>query len=157
IFTGRRDVACQIEEHLLGGAQVPTLLLHGPRRMGKSSLLNQLPRLLGPRFAPALVDCQAPAVSESTATMLRYLSESVSQSPHRLRIPVAPLTSADLASEPFTRFMDWVEDVESRLSLEMRVLICLDEYESLQRALDDGWGSLLFDTLRHVIQHQPHL
>jgi hypothetical protein len=39
-------------------------LPHGPRRAGKSNILNQLPRLLGPDFAPATLDCQEPAVTD---------------------------------------------------------------------------------------------
>ena len=46
--------------------------------MGKTSILKQLPRLLGPDFAPALVDCQNAAVTESVATLLRYLSRALS-------------------------------------------------------------------------------
>jgi hypothetical protein len=82
VFAGRQDVARQIEESLLGARQSPALLLHGPRRMGKSSILKQLPRLLGADFAPALLDCQNPSVGgneASTASLLRYLSASLSE------------------------------------------------------------------------------
>src|SRR5439155_10272408 len=74
VFSGRQDVVRQVEECILGTRQTPTLLLYGPRRMGKSSILNQLPRLLGPDFAPALLDCQNPAVTGRSATLLRYLT-----------------------------------------------------------------------------------
>jgi uncharacterized protein len=39
----------------------------------------------------------------------------------------------------------------------MRVLLCLDEYEHLQQALDAGWGAPLLDALRHLLQHRPRI
>jgi hypothetical protein len=64
-------------------------------------LLNQLPRLLGPDFAPAVVDCQDPAFTGSPATFLRYLSRAVTRGLPRRRVTVQPLTVATLAHEPF--------------------------------------------------------
>jgi hypothetical protein len=107
VFAGRQDMARQIEESLLGARQSPALLLHGPRRMGKSSILKQLPRLLGPDFAPALLDCQNPAVAggeASTASLLRYLSASLSEGLQCRRVAVKPLAAEELAREPFAAF-----------------------------------------------------
>src|SRR5262249_7496224 len=73
IFTGRRDIAAEIERAILGAAQAPTLLLYGQRRMGKTSILNHLPKLLGPDFVPVLVDCQNPAAIGGDAAFLRYV------------------------------------------------------------------------------------
>lgn len=157
VFAGRQDVARQIEESLLGTRQSPSLLLHGPRRMGKSSILRQLPRLLGPDFAPAFLDCQNPAVGgaeASTTSLLRYLTGSISQSLERRRIEVKPLTTETLAREPFAAFDSWLARIEQAMPSTMRALLCLDEYERLQRALEAGWGEEFLDGLRHVIQHR---
>ncbi len=158
VFAGRQDVARQIEESLLGARQSPALLLHGPRRMGKSSILKQLPRLLGPDFAPATLDCQNPAVGggeASTASLLRYLSASLSEGLQRRRVAVKPLTAEELAREPFAAFDAWLARVEQAMPAAMRALLCLDEYERLQRALDAGWGGDFLDALRHTLQHRP--
>lgn len=158
IFAGRQDVVRQIEESLLGARQSPTLLLHGPRRMGKTSILKQLPRLLGPDFAPALLDCQNPAVAggeASTASLLRYLSASLSEGLQRRRVEVKPLTTEALARERFAAFDTWLARVEQAMPSAMRALLCLDEYERLQRALDAGWGGDFLDALRHTLQHRP--
>lgn len=160
LFAGRRDVARQIEESLLGTRQSPTLLLHGPRRMGKSSLLKQLPRLLGPDFAPALLDCQNPAVAggeASTASLLRHLSAALSEGLRRRRVEVKPLAAEDLVREPFAAFEAWLGRLEQAMPPALRALLCLDEYERLQRALDAGWGGDFLDALRHVLQHRPRL
>ena len=158
VFADRQDMARQIEESLLGARQSPALLLHGPRRMGKSSILKQLPRLLGPDFAPALLDCQNPAVAggeASTASLLHYLSAALSEGLQRRRVAVKPLTVEELAREPFAAFDAWLARVEQAMPLAMRALFCLDEYERLQRALDAGWGGDFLDALRHTLQHRP--
>ncbi|HMG72067.1 MAG TPA: ATP-binding protein [Pyrinomonadaceae bacterium] len=157
IFTGRRDIVQQIEASMLGAMQTPTLLLHGPRRMGKTSILNQLPRLLGPDFAPSVVDCQYPAVIESVATLLHYLSRELSTSLRRRRVIVESLETKSLAREPFSVFDEWLESMEHAMPAGMRALLCLDEYESLQATLDAGWGGAFLDALRHILQHRPQV
>jgi hypothetical protein len=156
-FTGRRDIVRQIEASLLGAEQLPTLLLQGARRMGKTSILNQLPRLLGPDFAPAVIDCQNPAVTGSEATLLRYLSRTLSEGLRRRRVQVEALAAAQLAREPYAVFDEWLEKVERAMPVGMRALLCLDEYERLQWALEAGWGAAFLDALRHTFQHRPRV
>jgi hypothetical protein len=160
VFTGRKDIVLQLEESVLGTRQAPALLLHGPRRMGKTSILYQLPRLLGPEFVPALVDCQNPAVTSSTssaATVLRYLSRALSAGLQRRRVTVEPLRREALEREPYAVFDEWLDDVESAMPGKTRALLCLDEYESLQRIVDIQWGEELLDALRHTLQHRPRV
>jgi hypothetical protein len=157
VFAGRSDIVQQIEECVLGARHAPTILLHGPRRMGKTSILKQLPRLLGPDFAPALVDCQNPAVLSSLTTLLRYLSRELSHSLRQRRVPVEPLTSEALQQEPFTVFHEWLDAAELAMPGKLRTLLCLDEYENLQRILDAGWGEDFLDSLRHTLQHRPRV
>jgi hypothetical protein len=158
LFVGRQDIRRQIEESLLGAMQPPALLLHGPRRMGKSSILKHLPLLLGEDFAPALLDCQNPAVAggeASIASLLRYFSAAISEGLKRRSVAVRPLTFENLVSKPFAAFDAWLTDAEQAMPSPMRVLLCLDEYERLQRALDQGWGGDFLDGLRHILQHRP--
>jgi hypothetical protein len=157
VFAGRQDIVEQVEECVLGARQAPTILLHGPRRMGKTSILKQLPRLLGPDFAPALVDCQNPAVLSSQATLLRYLSREISAGLRLRRVLVDPLASEALTREPYTVFDDWLDNVEVAMPLKQRILLCLDEYENLQRILDAGWGEEFLDALRHTLQHRAKI
>lgn len=158
VFTGRGDVARQIESGILGAVQAPTLLLHGPRRMGKTSLLNQLPRLLGPEFAPAVVDCQRSAVTESLPSLLRYISRALSDGLKRRRVLVDPLPPSILESKtPFGLFDDWLDGVEQAMPQGTRALLCLDEYERLHATLDAGWGERFLDTLRNTLQHRPRV
>jgi hypothetical protein len=115
--------------------------------------LNQLPRLLGPDFAPAVVDCQNPAVTGSAPTLLRYLCQTVGDGLQRRRVTVVVPGRSDFQPEPFDTFNDWLCRVDRALPPGLRVLLCLDEYERLQKGLDAGWGADLLDMLRHILQH----
>jgi DNA polymerase III delta prime subunit len=157
LFSGRKDIVRQIEGNVLGTRQAPTLLLHGPRRVGKTSILCQLPRLLGPDFAPAVVDCQNPAAIESEVMLLRYLSRALSEGLRLRRVHIEPLTTAMLEREPFSVFDRWMDAVEQEMPQRVRVLLCLDEYERLQSTLDAGWGGRFLDALRHILQHRPRV
>lgn len=156
-FVGRQDIVRKIESCILGTRQTPTLLMQGARRMGKSSILNQLPRMLGPNFAPVVIDCQEAAIRESSGTMLRYLSRAIGKGLQRRRIKVNLLTKKSRMLEPYSNFKDWLENAERDLPEGLRILLCFDEYEHLQDTLDAGWGQSFLDTLRHWIQHHPKL
>jgi len=157
IFAGRRDIVQQIEASMLGALQAPTILLHGPRRMGKTSILNQLPRLLGPDFAPSIVNCQNPAVRESASRLLQYLSRALSEGLRRRRIIVESLSAQALRREPFSVFDQWLEEMEEAMPGGTRALLCLDEYEELQVTLDAGWGGAFLDALRHTLQYRERV
>ncbi|MEM7062089.1 MAG: hypothetical protein AAF572_02870 [Cyanobacteria bacterium P01_B01_bin.77] len=56
VFVGRTDISARIEQLLLDRRR-PPLLLYGQRRTGKTSLLNNLGRLLPPRIAKSHTSC----------------------------------------------------------------------------------------------------
>ncbi len=60
VFVGRHDIAARIEQLILSGARSP-LLLYGQRRVGKTSLLYNLSRLLPSSILPMFIDLQGPA------------------------------------------------------------------------------------------------
>jgi hypothetical protein len=122
--------------------------------MGKTSILCQLPRLLGPDFAPVVVDCQNPAMTGSEASLLSYLSRSAAAALQRHRVPVEPLSRDALSQEPFAVFDEWLDRVQQAMPGSLRLLLCLDEYEHLRECLKAGWGEKFLDALRHTLQHR---
>jgi DNA polymerase III delta prime subunit len=157
IFTGRHDVVKQIEESLLNTLQIPTLLLYGPRRMGKTSILNQLPRLLGNDFVPCVMDCQNPAVTETRTSILIYISQAIIKGLRKRHVLIDLLDSSSLELRPFAAFDDWLDKVEEIMPSEMRVLLCLDEYEEIQYTQDEGWRIALLNEFRHILQHRKRI
>ena len=167
VFTGRRDIALEIERNILRAAQTPTLLLYGQRRMGKTSILNQLPSLLGPCFLPVTVDCQSPRTVEGQTALLRYLSRCLSNALNqrlriasddleaRQKIGAEPLQPEMLRDDAYSVYDDWLDNFQARLPQDACILLCLDEFERLQETVAAGWGARFLDSLRHSLQHRP--
>jgi lipopolysaccharide/colanic/teichoic acid biosynthesis glycosyltransferase len=158
MFAGRKELTDQIALSMDCHSRLPILLLHGPRRMGKTSVLNQLPCRLGPKFAPALLDCQNPAILErGPSIFFGYFSQAVVQGVWRRGIQIAPPCREGLSSNPFAEFDSWLDEIERAVPGDIRVVIGLDEYERLQAAIDAGWGRLVLEALRHMVQHRNRI
>jgi hypothetical protein len=158
LFVGRRDVVREIEVSLLGGSAKPTLVLWGPRRMGKTSVLLQLPRLLGSEFVPAFLDAQAMQVRENVEAFFHSITAAAAAALHRRGIPITPLRPEDLAENPFTAFASWIQKVEGSLGPERHLLLCLDEFERIETSIREGrLPQELLDQFRHIIQHHARI
>jgi len=159
IFVGRADVSARIES-LLQHEDQPPLLLYGQRRMGKTSLLFNLRWMLPGRIMPLVVDLQGPvAQSAGHAAFLYNLSKGIVQAAARQSLHLTALTRDLLAEDPFTRFDDWLDQVERALVSEGRetILLALDEFESLDAAMTAGrlGEDAVLGLLRHIIQYRP--
>jgi hypothetical protein len=156
LFVGRTDVGARIETLLLDRRR-PPLLLFGQRRMGKTSLLNNLGRLLPSTIVPLFVDLQGPVTQASdSAGFLYNLARGMRESALRHRnLTLERLTRESLAPDPFTRFDEWLDEVERDIG-HNTALLALDEFETLDNLLSksrfDADG--VFATLRHMIQHR---
>lgn len=159
IFVGRTDISARIEQLLLDRRR-PPLLLYGQRRMGKTSLLNNLGRLLPSTVIPLFVDLQGPATRASNeAGLLYYLARSMSDSAMRQRgLALPELDRATIERDPFIVFDEWLMSVE-RLVGNGTGLLMLDEFEVLDRAIQRGRFDEegILGMLRHIIQHRPKL
>jgi hypothetical protein len=157
IFVGRTDAIGRIEELLLDRRR-PPLLLYGQRRVGKTSLLNNLGRLLPSTITPLFVDLQGPATQASGhAGFLYNIARGMVDSARRQRgLTLPPLSREALAADPFTSFDEWLDRVEEVLGQDS-ALLALDEFESLENAI--GRARLeeeaVLGMLRHLIQHRP--
>jgi hypothetical protein len=161
IFTGRTDIGIRIEQLLLDQRR-PPLLFYGQRRMGKTSLLYNLGRLLPNTIVPMFVDLQGAASRASNhAGFLYNLARGMVDSAERQGgLTLLNLKREELEADPFTRFDEWLDGVEKRLELEQEqktVLLALDEFEVLDKALTEGRFSetAVLGMLRNLIQHRP--
>lgn len=157
IFVGRTDVSARIEGLLLDRRR-PPLLLYGQRRTGKTSLLNNLGRLLPSTIVPFFVDLQGPATQASDHAGFFYnVSRGMVDSARRRRgLALPPMTREALVADPFTRFDEWLDQVDALLG-QRTALLALDELEALDNAVATGRldeGAVL-GALRHLIQHRP--
>ncbi|MEM9005024.1 MAG: ATP-binding protein, partial [Cyanobacteria bacterium P01_F01_bin.86] len=156
IFIGRADISDRIEQ-LIRDRRSPPLLLYGQRRMGKTSLLYNLGRLLPNRIILLFVDLQGIVASASShAGFLYALSRDMVQAAQACSIVLPARTLADFATEPFIVFNDWLDELEMALG-DNTALLALDEFEKLESAftkerLDAEW---VLGLLRNLIQHRP--
>ncbi|WP_273703160.1 ATP-binding protein, partial [Candidatus Accumulibacter vicinus] len=150
VFRGREAVVRQIEG-LLGTQQTSTsLALIGPRRCGKSSLLNMF-RLMLPDTQIVLFDLQDNPATTPLA-FYRALAEQArvqADQDRHLELPAFP------EGPPIEALRVWLDALENFTAVP-RVLICIDEFERLA-SLFPGQGQDLLQfmgLLRATIQHR---
>ena len=156
MFFGREDVFEWIEHSLTGQYADHILVIHGQRRVGKTSVLRQLPARLPPRYIPVFFDFQG-RTHTSLDRFLWWLSREivrVLKQDHALLIPLPE-------KEAFTRDPDYLE---SQFLPGLRpllgdhvLLLTFDEFDCLEEAeIRDTLGRPLVDYLRRLMG-QPGL
>ena len=157
IFIGRNDISTRIEQLLLDRRR-PPLLLYGQRRMGKTSLLNNLGHLLPNTIVPMFVDLQgAPSSASDYGGFLYNIARGMVNSAMQKRgLTLPPLPREALAADPFTYFDEWLDRVEQALE-DKTALLELDEFEELDSAITKGRFDEqdVLGMLRNLIQHRP--
>jgi AAA ATPase domain len=166
LFVGRQNLAQQMSEALLRSRR-PTFFLSGERRMGKSSILKQLPDLLGSQYLPIFYDLQMTGIASSAAALLAALAEGIYDKLIIRGIALKPLEYEQLREDQrqneavvYHRFGRWLKDVELALEQDRCVLLLMfDEFEKFEEAGQKGYLDLglLLDWLRSTIQNRPRI
>jgi hypothetical protein len=157
LFRGRQKFADEIVRLILDRNR-PTLVLHGPRRCGKTSFLYNLPRLLPSSLLPVYLDLQSSAITTDEAAFCQGLVRAIHRDSRSqgIELPITP-TRKEFLETPYITLEDWLEQAIPRLG-ERRLLLNLDEFEKIGTAIKEKRLSLnLFDELRHLIQHYDSL
>lgn len=156
LFVGRTDISARIEQLILDRRQ-PPLLLYGQRRVGKTSLLNNLGRLLPSTIVPLFVDLQGPASrsKDEAGFLYNFARSMVRSAQQQRRITLPALTRGELAADPFTAFEDWLDRVELVLNSQIGLLM-LDEFEVLEQMFEKERfdETVILGMIRHLIQHR---
>jgi uncharacterized protein len=166
LFVGRRDLAQQLSEALRRGRR-PTFFLTGERRMGKSSVLKQLPDLLGSHYLPIFYDLQSTGDTSSTAALLATIAEGIYSLLTIKGMLIRELTYDQLRENQreneavvYHSFNRWLKDIERILERDdQTLLLAFDEFEKLQEAGQKGHIDLqlLLNWFRSVIQNRSRL
>jgi hypothetical protein len=156
VFVGRTEISAQITQALLG-SQAPPLLLYGQRRMGKTSLLNNLGRILPARIVPLFIDLQGPAsYAPDSAGFLAMASRAMVDSAKRYRgIQLPSLAPEKSSQNPIGAFDQWLDSIETAIG-DRLILLALDEFESLEQRLRSHPEDepALLGLFRHIVQHR---
>jgi hypothetical protein len=160
IFVGRSDVSESIEKLLLD-TRCPPLLLYGQRRTGKTSLLNNLGKLLPWKIIPLFVDLQGPtSLAKNYQGFLYNISRAMLATAKRHReLQLPPLTREVLNIDPFTSFDEWLDDIEHSIDANQNMLLILDEFSALEHIFNKGLldEESVLGMFRHLIQHRPRI
>jgi hypothetical protein len=157
IFKGRQDFADRLVRLILDRNR-PTLVLHGPRRAGKTSFLLNLPRLLPSDLVPIYLDMQQGSMTTSEGDFCYGLVRAIDRDTRSQGLQLPPIPSRQaFATQPYPTLEDWLDLALPKLG-ERRLLLNLDEFEKIGSAIKDGRISdRLFDQLRSMIQHYDRL
>jgi (p)ppGpp synthase/HD superfamily hydrolase len=135
VVYGRLSFYDRVEaiQRILGWLQMPPpyqrFVIHGQRRVGKSSLVQHLqyevlPRQAAPVVVPAIVDCQSFGAQPSLQTVANHIVRAVCNA---TATPVPEFLPTD---EPFTWLNRTLSDVVKALG-QYRLLLVIDEVSHL--------------------------
>jgi hypothetical protein len=156
LFKGRKQLAKDLMLRVLDQGR-PTLVLHGPRRCGKSSFLMNLVHLLPDDLIPVYVDLQSQAMTSSEGDFCYGLLRAAARDLSRRGIEATAVERSSFQRTPYPALEDWLDGLAPRLG-GRRLLLCLDEFEKLGAAIRRGTiTASLLDELRHLIQHRDEL
>jgi len=143
-FVGREDLRDDLSFRILSSATMPTFLLQGQRRVGKTSLLNFLPELLGSRFMIIAQDMQR--------SEFKTVSDCFNGFVQRIKLSENKLSPEPLqAWDEFEAFFKEFARREDR-----KIILAFDEYENFHRLLKNEGenGERLLAAMRSFSQHQ---
>ncbi len=161
MFYGRDELFDFIRANVEEEAHQNHLVLVGPRRIGKTSVLQQLPARLGPSSLPVYINCQALGIDPGMPTFFLQLSRQIRRSLQAQGLDVSglpALTEADLGRSPAMAFSDAFLP-RLRPVLDGRSLaLCLDEFEELEHKVQRGrLEPVVFTFLRQLMQTERQI
>jgi tetratricopeptide (TPR) repeat protein len=155
-FFDRENLFRFLSDSLAQRAQV--ILLHGQRRIGKSSVLAQIPAQLADEPYQFVVLSLEGKSQKPLAKVLHDLARDISED---LNLPVAVPTEAALAAQPedfADRFLVEVQQQIQQLGAPDRELVLLfDEFDTLGNYRPDAAATHLFPYLSEAIARHKFL
>ncbi|MGK7872633.1 MAG: pentapeptide repeat-containing protein [Xenococcaceae cyanobacterium] len=158
LFFGRKKLFAFIKDNLLqgtGGSGGKTILLSGQRRIGKTSLLQKIPKAVDLKeFVFVQFDLQGRA-SQSLPKILEALAEEIYWHPE-VEGKVELLLHQNLEDNPEVFATHFLPKVYEALDGKNLVLL-LDEFDVLEDDRREAAANQFFPYLESLIQHQEKL
>ena len=152
MFFGRQDVFQWIERNLSGKYVDHILVIHGQRRVGKTSVLKQIPNFLPKTYIQVFFDLQG----RTTTTLDRFLwwlgreIARVARQSHSLAVP-AP-DQAAFTSDADYLYAQFLPGLKPLLG-EHKLLLTFDEFDTLEQPeIRETLGRPLIDYLRRLFE-----
>jgi len=137
LFVGREDILLRFEELWNTPGQIPSIVLYGHRRMGKTSVLRNLPE----KFCQDLIidfNMQRVGDVKSSGELLYNLAlaiyDAFPEAKEHLNEPVENEFTEKNSSTSFDRFLKKVDFFRKN----KRVIIAIDEFEIIEELINEG-------------------
>ena len=152
MFFGRTDIFEWVERSLMGKYVDHILVIHGQRRVGKTSILKQLPNHLPDRYIPVFFDLQG-RTTTSPGRFFWWLSREISRGINSSNGgTVAVPERAELDANPEYLFTRFLPEVQSALG-ERALLLTFDEFDTLNEpGVAETLALPLIQTLRRMME-----
>lgn len=150
-FLRRESLLRKLERLLTLAGGGPGLLLYARRRMGKTTLLNNLWPLVSKNLTVANLDLQNMRACSSTENWARHVSEIITRTCREAK-------GLDAASD-LPELAAFLTEVDARLAASGNyLLVAIDEYELLDEKITEGQLSPdVLGQLRSFIQHRKRI
>jgi len=148
VFVGRAEILQEVLR-VVRNPQENAIVLYGQRRIGKTSVLQELEARLSKEgsYYPILFDLQDKA-EWSLGRVLRELAHQISS--------FLKLAPPDLGDEPETTFRQvWLPDVLNNLPSDASLVLLFDEFDVLANPDSDQAGAAFFPYLRDLLNTNP--
>jgi AAA+ ATPase superfamily predicted ATPase len=147
LYFGREDFYRDIDKSITASGTHHTIVCHGLRRTGKTSLLYRIESqgFMDKRLMPINIDMQG---VDDEKDFYYTLSNAIVE---KLSLPdVSPVKN-------FSQFKQFLKSITPELGEKIMVLM-VDEFEELQMRVEDGRISrTIFSNIRHLMQHENKL
>ena len=157
LFVGRDDILNRLEELWMQPGQIPSVVIYGHRRMGKTSILLSLPGRFGANTHIIDFNMQRLGLVQSTNELLYNLALAIYDElppDWKLSFP-EPIEDTFRDSNPYTTFDRFLKKLDP-LRQTHRFIITVDEFELIEQSIQDGkLDPHLLDHWRSLIQTYP--
>jgi hypothetical protein len=155
-FVGRKDQFELIKRAWADATLKSPVILHGQRRMGKTSILYHLEKNLGPAYVTVYANLQSLAAVDSTGAFVYNLCDEIQRRLAKARLVVATPQLSDFAVEPFIGLRHFLNAVEDQLGHDRWLVLLLDEFEMIEEKIKAGviHQDLLYQ-LRDAMLNRP--
>ena len=127
MFYGRNDVFEKIRGTIVGQS-VNQAIIHGPYRIGKTSILYQLMNELKGKYVPVLAITHELETGDSE--LLRFWSKQIALAV-KDRVQKAPeIPGYEKASDPYKEFQEFTDGIMKELE-DAKVIFMVDEYDMI--------------------------
>ncbi|MBN2393689.1 MAG: HAMP domain-containing protein [Anaerolineae bacterium] len=162
MFYGRDLEFEFIQGHLGQPPHHNHIALIGPPRIGKTSILQHLPRRLdSSKYLPLYINCQSLGIDLGVPAFFLQFARQVRRSLERQEIEISALpdlTYEDLSSTPAFTFTTQFMPHLYRLSGERSLVLCLDEFEELVSRVHRGrLDALILEWLYDLAQQEDKI